>query len=208
MHRLLAWLNRMYSKLLGRCKRPASGGYVIDIETGHNLVAVMDPEGTVTYIDLAVACSELAQRSHLGFVNEVLADYGASWGRWGLVPQDQLADCIRAIRETVIPNRLNPRAAHTRVSQGRHVGFLTIYEHIATTYEREGIIDSRDIQRMLVDLDFAPNSHGPALSDLTQLGFLESLGEHYYGWRRDPRRADWPEERARLSMMRDARRAL
>lgn len=158
-----------------------------------------------THADLMMAISEGRKRLGDGVLNDILAEFGGAIGRISRV--ERIAECIYAIQQTTIRPGFVAHAAHTRVGVSPHRGPQRLYEIVMGLWEPGEIFESATIRDMLVDMGYAPTSHGPCLSDLTQLGYLESGGGGLYAFTsKSPRGVDWTEEAHRLAAMRTARR--
>lgn len=111
------------------------------------------------------------------------------------------------IQSSSIVDEYDARGPRTCKVDHRHVGPRCIYAIIMDAWDPAEVFESKVMQALLVSLDYAPASHGPALSDLTQLGYLESGGGGLYAFTAlDPRDVDWTAEGRRLRDMRAERR--
>lgn len=203
MKRIWKWLGQVYARLLHRNTERVPVERVLHakrfIETYPEV-----GQGIVTHGDLMIAARSLPQ----ALADKVLAEYGADIHHIGRVPVERLAEALYAIQHTDIPESYRPRAKAKRVVAGRHCEAETLYEIVMQLWDPNEMFESATIRDMIVERGYAATSHSPTLSDLTALGYLESLGEGWYAFtKRDPRKVDWVEERHRLLDERAARRS-
>lgn len=197
MSKVWKWLGRVWATLMGRRQ------YVVDFETRD-----INGDPGITYLDLKLAIAAQVKLSGIGPVEDVMRSFGATIARLGLVPEDRMAECLRAIQSTTIAPALREVGArHTRIGVSPHREAQRLYEQVMELWVAGETFESKHIQAMFVARGYAPASHGPCLSDLTQLGWLCSLGGGVYGFEEvDPKGIDWVEEGRRLKALREARR--
>jgi hypothetical protein len=196
MNRILKWLAKVYCKVIARLRRT------------HVTIIEVAAKPNYTHGDLMSIVRKCVRIAGEAATNAALAPFGAYAQRIGLVPETQLAEAIQAIQQTIIHAEYEARIKHTRKVDGRHVGEVTLYELVMRDWEDQALFESKTVMERLVKLGYAATSHGPTLSDLTHLGYLDSLGEGWYGFtHKSPVGVDWAEERKRLLAERSARLA-
>lgn len=181
--------------------------------------APVDDEGLeASQGDLRLALSRLANLDKAK-AGQIIHAYGATLTSVVGVHPDRIADCIRDLQAATLPlvkpiqeshpTPDDPHADHRSSTYlGRHTEDISIIQHIMNRWEPEGLFESKTVQQYLYDMGYNATSHGPALSELTSMGLVVSLGNGVFHYTlEDPRGLDLKAKRRELTERRALARA-